>query len=117
MASGDRHLARRLARDARLAERHAARAARAHARAVARREQVRRQARHRLPSQIVACVGAFVAAVFGLGYLPWRLIAVVAGLLALRSVLRLWRPVAVPVNPALAAPRVPPPPDVKSAAF
>src|SRR3954454_11256202 len=117
MTPGDRQLARRLARDARLAERQAARTARAHARAVARSEQLRRHARHHLPNQLVVFVGAVVANVLDLRYLPWRLIAVVAGLLALRSVLRLCRPAAVPVAPALSAARVPPPPGVKSAAF
>jgi hypothetical protein len=112
----DRRLARRLAREARLADKVASRAARLHARAVVRQQRQRLRARRWLPAEVAVCAGSVVGAgVLGFGD-GWLVVAVGSGLLALRSAGRLVRPATLP-PPALPAAAVPPPPGPSSAAF
>ncbi len=116
MSAEDRQLARRLTREARVADKVAARAARLHLRAVARRERRLRRARRLLPCELLLSAGFGTAGILTSDHgllIPALVFAVLAG----RSLTRLVRPPDVPSRPALAAPQVPPPPPVTSAAF
>ena len=117
--AGDRQLAKRLARDARVSAQAQARAERAHAKAVARRERKRIKARQALPLQVVLAVGWGLLTIpvdGGLAVLVGT-VGVLQGARAVGSVALLRR---APLPPLAALPLLPPiapPPHPRSAGW
>lgn len=112
----DRQVAKRLAREARVAARAQARAELLQARRVRRRERKITQARQRLPAQGVVAVGAAAGTMLtGIDWPLWTLSAL-ATWSAARSVGILRSPAPEPVR-ALPAAATPPPPSPRSAVF
>jgi hypothetical protein len=120
MRPADRRLARQMARDAERARLAQLRADREHQAAVARRQRLLERSRRAVPAWAVLSGGAATAAVAVADAPATPLLAVAAGLGAMRlalAVRRLRRPPPVPTRPAVLQPGPPPPPPPRSAAF
>ncbi len=115
----DRQLARRLARDARVAAKTQLRAEIAYAKAISSRERALVRARRGLPRQGLLAAGSALATVSLDGGWAWcsATVAAVAGLAAWGSLQTLRHPPALPQPVRPAAPVLPPPPPRGSAAF
>lgn len=109
----EKELERRLKREAATSAKAVARTQRAHDRAVRRREGVLRRARQRLPVHLPLALGAGLLAGPVLTGGAWEAltgaVAVVSGVVAVRSALVLRRPPPEPVPPVALQPFPPPP--------
>ncbi len=117
MEEDDRALVRRLQRDARATAKAATRAQRSYAKAVRKRDRLRWRARRRLPLQSVVAVGCGIATIPADDPRVFAAVGVVAALTAVRSLGHLLAPEPPPLSALPAAPAVPMPPPVGSAAF
>ena len=111
-ATGDRRLARRLTREAALAERAVQRQARWHARAVQRWERQMWRARRTLPVEILASGGLLAVGAGTNDSFPLVALGAIVGLRAVRSASLLLRrtPPPAPAPTPVGLPVAPPPP-------